>query len=165
MQATICVEGRRHRKWRLTYTRAHCEFVRKARASFTLRLATRTRDEGRPGFFHLALASPPPQRSAARVCRVWGLARGGPRTPKHNQNYSVSPKCRGRSLAKGWESAETAAVEGGGLEGNGDGIPPLPPLPPKTFFTLSNTPKVGGYISTHHMHLWRPTGNPCFEKP
>ena len=36
-EARAC-EGRRHGKWRLTY-----EFVREGRASFTLRLATRTR--------------------------------------------------------------------------------------------------------------------------
>ena len=32
--ATMCLEGRRHGKWRLTYTRAHCEFETQGEKTF-----------------------------------------------------------------------------------------------------------------------------------
>ena len=43
--------------------------------------------------------------------------------------FRRSENSPGRRLAKGWESAENGCRGGGGLEGNGHGIPPYPPCP------------------------------------
>ena len=76
----------------------------------------------------------PPNSAESRGSQ--GLGAGfqglGPtRRPKTRPAFCRTEKSPGRGLAKGWESAETAAADVGS-EGKGTGYPRSPPPPPPT---------------------------------
>ena len=106
---------------------------------------------------------PGPQGLGARAPAAWGPGPqglgAGPQSG-WGQKLPVfrhSEKSPGGGLAKGWESAETAAADVGAWREAGTGYPPYPPTPPPAFrekgrgfspsplLKPSNTPpKVGG---------------------
>ena len=106
------------------------------------------------GLLRAGAWGPGPQGLGVRAPAAWG------RAPR-----SLGPgKSPGGGLAKGWESAETAAADVGAWREAGTGYPPYPPPPsphpqaarekgrgfsPSPLLKPSNTPpKVGGYTQS-----------------